>query len=167
MNKPTASVRLPREVVDALAFAATTALRELTQVEAWPEETSQTHNVASTEPVMSALVRLQRPLPGTMTLVLPQDTASRLAARYLPEGTALTEDIIVDVVGELANVIAGQAKTILKRTPYHFTLTPPVVTSANSFAELPGLSPTTLAVSLAFEASRLWLFVDLQPCPGA
>ena len=56
--------------------------------------------------------------------------------RYLPEGTALTDEMIDDVAGEFANVIAGQAKTILKGTPYHFTLSTPVVTRAASLAHI-------------------------------
>jgi CheY-specific phosphatase CheX len=36
--------------------------------------------------------------------------------------------VIGDTIGELANVVAGQSKTALKGTPYHFLLSIPTVT---------------------------------------
>jgi CheY-specific phosphatase CheX len=97
-----------------------------------------------------------------MALVLPPDTARRLAETYLPAGCELTNEIIDDVTGELANVIAGQAKTILKGTPYHFALSIPVVSRRAGCGQLPGV-----AITLTVETSLLMLLVDLRPCAGA
>ena len=127
----------PPEVVETFTSAAITALQELARVEASPEPVPSWADEATAGPMVSASIRLQRSLPGVMTLFLRAEVAARLAARYLPEGAISTEELIDDVAGEFANVIAGQAKTILKGTPYHFTLTTPVVSRALSFVPLP------------------------------
>jgi CheY-specific phosphatase CheX len=74
-----------------------------------------------------ATIVLMRDPPGSLSLVLPRETAARLASRYLPPGTAIATELIDDVAGEFANVIAGQAKTMLKGSVYHFFLSTPVV----------------------------------------
>jgi CheY-specific phosphatase CheX len=94
-------------------------------------------------------------------LVLPPVLARRLAEGYLPAGTELTEEIINDVAGELANVIAGQAKTILKGTRYHFTLSIPVVSRGAGCRQSPGV-----AIALAVDTTLLLLLVDLSPYQG-
>ena len=167
MNDSALSICPPREVLDAFVSAATTALRELTQFEAFPDEVPHAAPARWNANVVSATVALRRQVPGTMLLVVDVDTASQLAARYLPEGTVLTKEIVDDVVGEFSNVIAGQAKTMLKGTPYHFTLSPPVVVRATGLVATHGDASTTLVASLAFAAHRLLLFVELSACAGA
>ena len=166
MNESDVPANLPPEVVEAFTSAAITALQELTQFEALSEQVPAVAAVEMSN-VVTATVQLVRKLPGKMTLVLTEETASRLAARYLPKETLLTAEIVDDVAGEIANVIAGQAKTILKGTPYHFKMSTPLVARVASFSQLPGVAEATLVASLTFEAGRLLLLVDLSPCPGA
>lgn len=155
---------LPAEAANAFQSAAITALQELTQIEAFPESTLSTMEGTPLEEVVFATIRLLRHVPGTMTLVLTAKTASKLAARYLPVGTQLTEELIDDVSGEFANVIAGQAKTILKGTPYHFGMSTPVVTRAVSPAQLNIVSVASCAISVASELGRVLVLLDLLPC---
>lgn len=157
----------PPEVIEAFTAAAITALQELARLDAFPEPLPSVPDAAISGPVVSAVIRLQRPIPGAMTLLLGAETAAHLAARYLPEGTVLTADLIDDVAGEFANVIAGQAKTILKGTPYHFTMTTPVVTRGQSPAKWPVAAGTSRTISLTSESGRLRMQVDLSPCPDA
>lgn len=166
MNASDVPTDPPPEVAEAFASAAITALQELTQFEALLEEL---HTVTALEMsnVVAAAVQLVRRVPGKMSLVLTAESASRLAARYLPKETLLTEEIVDDVAGEIANVIVGQAKTILKGTPYHFKMSTPTITRVANFSQLPGIAEATLVASLTFEAGRLLLFVALSPCPGA
>lgn len=156
----------PPEVVEAFTSAALTALRELTQIEAFADHPPRDAAERS-ENMVSAALRLLRPVPGTLLFVLTAPVAERLAARYLPPDTELTDEMIGDVVGEFANVIAGQAKTILKGTLYHFSMSTPVVTRAASLAQLPGARQTQLITALDSELGQLLLLVDLPPCPHA
>lgn len=165
MTQPNAASEIPPEVRAAFTSASIIALQELAGIEAFADEPS---SLAASLPVevVAASICLQRPLPGTLTLILTCETASKLAARYLPAGTTLVPEIVDDVAGEFANVIAGQAKTILKGTPYHFTLsTPSVVRETQDFKK-----PTceaTRCLAVTFELGQMQLLVDLQACPGA
>jgi len=152
----------PPEVIQAFATAAMTALQELTQIETVTDPTPQ--SPPASKAFVAATVRLMREVPGTMTLVLTADAAFGLAARYLPEGTTLTEEMIDDVMGEFANVIAGQSKTMLKGTPYHFTLSIPVVARVAGFTRIPEVTAGEPAVALSFESGKLLLILDLSPC---
>jgi len=157
--KPTAI--LPPEVVNAFTAAAMTALQELIQVEAFADPGLQNSLAVSQGPFVSASLTLMRSIPGKMSLVLTEETASRLAALYLPEGTALNREMVDDVAGEFANVIAGQAKTVLKGTPHHYTISTPVVTRAASVIELSSAAAESLAASLQSKLGRILLFVNL------
>jgi CheY-specific phosphatase CheX len=120
---------LPSEVREAFTSSIITAIQELMQLDVQPVHPPESFATAPGG-CLVATMRLARPRPGTMSLTLPAHVARRLAEAYLPQGTEMTEEIIGDVAGELANVIAGQAKTILKDTPYHFKLSLPDVAPA-------------------------------------
>jgi CheY-specific phosphatase CheX len=166
MNATDVPVNPPPEVIEAFRSAAVTALQELTQLEASFELVAAAANSESST-LVTATVRLARKVPGTMKLVLTEASASILAARYLPQETQLTAEIVDDVAGEFANVIAGQAKTILKGTPYHYTLTTPIVTRHPPGPQLPTIEPRVLIARVTFESGSLLLLVDLSECPGA
>ncbi len=155
------SAMLPQEVVQAFTEATLTTLRELTQIEACAEQTPQNLRFSSGVPLVSARLVLMRPVPGEMSLVVTLETASLLAARYLPEGTALTAEIIDDVLGEFANVIAGQAKTMLKGTPHHFTMSLPAVIRVQDFDQLSCLTSTVPTAALESELGIFLQFVSL------
>ena len=65
-----------------------------------------------------------------LVLSFPAQTAAALAGRVLAEVTpAPDDDLVRDCMGELANVIAGQAKTLLAETPYQLLLATPSILS--------------------------------------
>lgn len=161
-NLPT----MPATVVTtAFQSAAITGLQELAQLEAIPASTMPAIGEMSAGAIVLATIQLRRSVPGTMTLVLSAKAAEQLAARYLPEGTFVTAELSDDVAGEFANVMAGQAKTILKGTPYHFGMSTPVVTHAANTAQLPAAAHC--AILLACELGPVLLIVDLPPCSDA
>jgi chemotaxis protein CheX len=147
---------LPAEVIEAFSSAAVTALQEMTQFEALsvPQDTT----CKLDDNLVVAVMRLLRSVPGTFALVMTVDTAERLTKRYLPVGTELTEELVNDVVGEFANVMAGQAKTILKGTPYHFLLSQPVVTRSALAEKLP-----VFVANLQIDTEQVQLYVTLLP----
>lgn len=167
MNSSNVSNELPVEVIDAFTSAAMTALQELARIEALSEPGGSILEIAPPGQVVSATIHLLRQVPGTMTLVMMADAAAHLAARYLPEGTDLSEEMIDDVAGEFANVIAGQAKTILKGTSYHFTMSTPVVVRVASLAQLTQVAEASIATTLVSELGQVLVLVNLPPCPNA
>src|SRR5262249_58456639 len=73
-----------------------------------------------------------------LVLRFPARTAAGLAGRVFAEvALCPDEETVRDCMGELVNVVAGQAKTLLFGTPYHFTLSTPTVV-AGAAREVPG-----------------------------
>jgi CheY-specific phosphatase CheX len=149
---------LPPEVTDAFIAAAVATLQELAQASTVFDGAPNDAGPLLPGPVLIATVQLLRSPSGTMSLVLPADTATQLAARYLPVGTELAPELVADVAGEFANVIAGQAKTMLKGTPYHFTLSTPRVVQAATYTNR---ASSATAMRLASDVGELLLVVDL------
>jgi chemotaxis protein CheX len=85
---------------------------------------------------IASVLGLLSGVEGFLVLGFPERTAAALARRILAGATEeVDENLIRDCVGEIANVVAGQAKAILAGTPYHFDFSlPGVVTGAK---ELP------------------------------
>lgn len=154
----------PPNVMEAFATAAITALQELVNTIAFVDSAIP---LMQTGPSVSATITLQRPVPGQMILILSADTAVQLATRYLPEGTVLTEELIDDVAGEFGNVIAGQAKTILKGTPFHFLITPPKLARASQQESFLYDTHAMNSVSVSSELGQLFIYVELCASPSA
>lgn len=161
MNAQKPSVPLPSEVRGAFTTATITALQELAGLEAFAETPSEVLEFPCHE-VILASVELRRDNPGRLLIVLSIDTASHLAARYLPQDTPLSDEIVADVIGEFANVIAGQGKSILKGTPYHFSLSIPRVARSKRPGEWQ--NPVSgLIASLSCDLGQLSLALCLPP----
>lgn len=154
----------PIEVAAVFSAAATTALQEMTSLDSY---VTSLQPATIPGPFVSASLQLLRPIPGKLTLILRVESAKELANRYLPPGTLITEELVDDVAGEFANVIAGQAKTILKGTPYHFSLSTPEVTHTELCVTAPDTAERILAVELDSEIGPMLLRIDLPPCPNA
>jgi chemotaxis protein CheX len=81
---------------------------------------------------LSAVLRLHFTTAAALVLSCPRPTARALAERVLAGTVERLDDALIgDCLGELGNVIAGQAKALLAGTPHHFTFaTPTLVTGA-------------------------------------
>jgi chemotaxis protein CheX len=77
---------------------------------------------------ISAVLGLTAEGGEVLVLSFPAPTAVALTWRVLAEvNQAPDDDLVRDCMGELANVIAGQAKTLLAETPYQLILATPRV----------------------------------------
>jgi len=85
---------------------------------------------------IKAVLRLMSEIEGCVMLSLSLQTAEALTRKTLEVVTAEPQtDLVRDCMGELVNVITGQAKTLLFGTPRHFTLGTPV--TSMGLAETP------------------------------
>jgi chemotaxis protein CheX len=112
---------------------------------------------------VSVVVQLSSATEGHLVLGFPHRTAAALTERVLIGALKeLDEGLVRDCVGEIANVVAGQAKSLLAGTPYHFSFSLPRVVMGSA-AEL-GLHPNrdclvvTLSTDLGDLAMQLLLF---------
>ena len=95
---------------------------------------------------------------GYFAMSFPDAVGTALTQRILAD-SGITPDVAItyDCLGEVVNVVAGQAKTMLSGTPAHFTLaTPTVAVGAPALAE-----PQRLLVTFASELGELTLHVRL------
>lgn len=79
----------------------------------------------------SGVIGLSGATTGSCAVSLPEPFARRAVARMLmtEDPAALSETDLRDGVGELINMIAGGAKTMLAETKYKFSITLPTIIS--------------------------------------
>jgi chemotaxis protein CheX len=110
---------------------------------------------------VAALVALTSATPFAMVLSFPEGTAWALAKRILAESTKeVDENLVLDCVGEVANVIAGQAKALLAATAYEFAFSlPRVLHGAGAGPARPGQDRLVIAFTSECGEFALELFV--------
>jgi chemotaxis protein CheX len=82
---------------------------------------------------ISAVLTLSSMMKGTLVLGFPKRTATAVAERVLADANVeITDSLVRDCVAEIANVIAGQAKTLLAGTAHELTFSLPEVVVGNS-----------------------------------
>ena len=96
---------------------------------------------------IAAVLGLQSATEGFLVLGFPRRTAEALAGRILAGvKDEVDENLIRDCVGEMGNVVAGQAKAILADTPYRFSFSlPEVVVGPKELLPRPGLDCLVVA----------------------
>ncbi len=82
---------------------------------------------------VSGVMGLTGTATGSVVVSLSKDLACTIVGKMLGEDPSndLTDDVC-DGVGEIINMIAGQAKAMLVKTKYHFTISIPSVVSGSS-----------------------------------
>ncbi len=83
---------------------------------------------------ISGIIGLSGPTTGTCAISLPEGLAVRIIESLLgePLGDNSARAEVNDGVGELINMIAGRAKTLLSSTTYHFDITLPTIISGKN-----------------------------------
>jgi chemotaxis protein CheX len=147
-------------LLEPLITAVCTAVRELAGIEAAVQLVYQkalNHALGD----IAAVIQVGPANEGALVLGFPQRTAAALAAGMLAGVTReVDESLIRDCVGEIANVVAGQAKALFADSPYRLALSlPQVVISAQDFRPPPGQDPLVVAFSSAQGDFTLQLFM--------
>jgi CheY-specific phosphatase CheX len=149
-------------VVEAITAATVNAFEELCQTPVVSDAPFFTHTAPGTDEVTAAIT-LQRTVPGRLLVCFPGPVLAALAGRYLAGESPLSREMADDAAGEFANVIAGQTKTMLKGTPFHFHLSPPRVGPPPQPAD----DAEFLALPFDCDAGRFTVRVHLPPCDEA
>lgn len=144
------------ELAGAFAEAAGVAVREMTGAEVLAGEAYPARPGEAFGDV-SAVFRLRGGSAAVFAVSAPAGTAAAVARAYLREVTAEPPpELVRDCVGEVGNVIAGQAKVMLGETRHRFAFGPPALVDGP--ADVPGpqlvipvvtdLGPLTLQIGL-------------------
>ena len=101
---------------------------------------------------------------GTLVLSFPHRTAQAMAGRILADVmNDVDENLIRDCVGEIANVVAGQAKALLAGGEYQSSFSlPTVVVGAGALRTHPGLD----CHEIAFESDQGCFTLQLHLSPS-
>jgi CheY-specific phosphatase CheX len=148
----------PSALIEAFSAATATAFEELTRTPLVPGEPYLSRSGPAAG-WMAAEIRLRRAAEGHLVLAFPPPVLETLAGRYLADGPAVTPELLDDTAGEFANVIAGQAKTMLKGTPYHFHISTPRVGPA-----VPSDGAEFLVLPFDTDVGRFTVSVSIAPC---
>jgi chemotaxis protein CheX len=119
------------ELVEPFIAATRATLGEMAEIEVVVRAVSQ-RALDHTLGDISAIVRLTSAIKGLLVLGFPKPTARALAERVVGVGDEIDDGLIQDCMGEIANVIAGQAKALLASTRYHFAMSIPEVVAGGS-----------------------------------
>lgn len=95
---------------------------------------------------IAVVLELASARTGLLILSVSTRTAEALAGHVLAEThEELTPALVQDCMGEIANVIAGQAKALLHGTPHYFSFSPPVIQAGASLHLPAGMDSLVLA----------------------
>jgi chemotaxis protein CheX len=123
------SPEVREQLLEPFISAACMTLAELAQTELAVRSVYRTATPRTFGDI-SAVLGLTAEAGEVLVLSFPAPTATALAGRILAEVTpAPDDDLVRDCMGEVANVIAGQAKTLLAETPYQLLLATPSILS--------------------------------------
>ena len=150
------------QVVEPFSAAACLALREFAGTEA-SVRAAYRQTPAPTLDDLTAVIRLTSAAAGALAVSCPRPTAAALAGRILTGVTQEPDEALVrDCLGELANVVAGQAKALLAGMPYHFTYSPPLVGPGADLELLPNPESDCLVIAFATDVGDLVLRLYLN-----
>jgi chemotaxis protein CheX len=154
------SAEVRDQLVEPLITATRAALGEMANTEVVVRVMCQNPGPQALGDI-SAVLRLTFASEGTLVLSFPERTATAFARRILTGVSAeVDEQLVRDCVGEIGNVVAGQAKALLAGTPYHFTFSlPRVVAGVDEFRPAPGLDCLMVAFNSEQGEFALRLFL--------
>jgi chemotaxis protein CheX len=90
------------------------------------------------EPFVSGIITLSGDARGQVALCFPRETAAVVVAEMLGlEAGEVDSEMLQDGVGEMTNIVAGNAKAQLASTRYAFNLSlPSIITGPNHHIEM-------------------------------
>lgn len=142
------SAEIRERCLEPYIAAASGALAEMTGAEVSVQSVYQGRLPGKLGDIF-AVVALSSASMETLVLSFPRKTAAALAGRMLAGVAAeLNESLIRDCLGEIANVIAGQAKAMLAGTPFEFAACIPKVVD-DAYEPPPGQRPHCLVVAFS------------------
>jgi chemotaxis protein CheX len=140
------SVQAETLIVKAFITATTVALAEMANTEVAVREVCHATLVEPWGDI-AAVVGIKSMTKGLVVFSVPKQMAAAIAERVLGNVREEVNDTLVrDCLGEIANVIAGQAKTLVAGTPYQLTFSLPDIVVADQTASKPDRARGCLVV---------------------
>jgi chemotaxis protein CheX len=118
---------LHNTLLEPFISATCLTLHEMASIDAAARSVSR-ERVERLPAGITAVLGLGAETRGYLLLTFSAQTAAAVAERVLAGVShELSDEIVRDCIGEIANVVAGQAKALLAETPFRVTLSMPKV----------------------------------------
>jgi chemotaxis protein CheX len=111
---------------------------------------------------VSGIIGLGGEATGAVVLNFPESVAISVVSKFVGEEYANITSSVVDGVGELTNIIAGDAKNRLIQKGYKFEIGLPKIVTGRSYITAQNKAVPCLVVSFASEFGKFCLEVSLK-----
>jgi chemotaxis protein CheX len=150
------------QVLEVFVTATRVTMQEMVMTEVF-ERASYRKKTPTTLGAISAVIGMESGPGGALVLGCNEETAAALARRVLVGTVEQPEpEMTRDCLGEVLNVIAGQSKTLLFGTPYHFLLTTPMIVTGAGQAIPRSAGTTCLVVEFGSDVGDVVVQVCLR-----
>lgn len=110
---------------------------------------------------VSGIIGLGGEATGAVVVNFPEAVACKIISKFIGEECTAINSNVVDGVGELANIIAGDAKNRLIQKGYKFEIGLPKIVSGRSYVTAQSKSVACIVVSFTSEVGKFCLEVSL------
>lgn len=114
------------DFINPFVEASYEILKEVLQVEIRREDIYLKSRVSNIKGI-AALIGLFGQVEGRLILDMTPDTAVKIASKMLGENLEAVDEMVVNVITEIANMITANAITKLHNRGYNLDLTPPSI----------------------------------------
>lgn len=136
---------LVKQLAEPLSAAVGQTLAEMAGVEAALQSVHAREAPAALGDI-AVVLELSSPQNGLLIMSFSTRTAQAFAGHILADAhEELTAALVQDCMGEVTNVVAGQAKALLHGTPHHFSFSPPVIHAGAGLTLPEGMASLVLA----------------------
>jgi chemotaxis protein CheX len=111
---------------------------------------------------VSGIIGLGGEATGAVVLNFPEAAAIRIVAKFIGEDVETINSSVVDGVGELTNIIAGDAKNRLIQKGYKFEIGLPKMVTGRSYITAQSKSVPCIVVSFNSDVGKFCVEVSLK-----
>jgi|ERR1700677_4724700 chemotaxis protein CheX len=111
---------------------------------------------------VSGIIGLGGEATGAVVLNFPEAVAVRTISKFVGEEIPSITAVVVDGVGEITNIIAGEAKNRLIQKGYKFEIGLPKIVTGRSYITAQNKSVPCIVISFASEFGKFCLEVSLK-----
>ncbi|MDR2050030.1 MAG: chemotaxis protein CheX [Treponema sp.] len=112
---------------------------------------------------ISGIIALTGEVKGLISISMKSPTASKIAGRLIGEGAGFTEADVVDAIGEIVNIIAGNVKKNLEDMFRIIISLPTVVRGKAHAIVIPEARTRLLCIPFTvFDTDTIWLSLTID-----
>lgn len=160
-NTVTTNPLLDKRIIQAFADSVLLTLNTMTKVTAKLERPSVHQRYRSRGVIAGMIGMVSNGMKGQLTLSFEKEAALIVINSLTNESNTEINDSIFDAIGELTNIVYGEAKRVLNERGYAFQMAIPMVVEGHN-AVIPMHNGTTLVLPFRVENHRFYVEIIVQ-----